>query len=67
MAFTTYENRTNPHIAIHRDGCNQLRKRGGEHKDGQDHYVQHATHEDAIAYAQSTGLPPTECSFCNCS
>ncbi len=64
MAFTTYENRANPHITIHRDNCNQLRKRGGIHKYGQGHYKQHETYNDAKMYAQGTKLPLLDCSFC---
>lgn len=38
MGFTTFENRHNPHVTIHRDGCGQIAKRGGEASDGQVHY-----------------------------
>ena len=34
MAFVTYENRRNPHVTIHLEGCTQIRKRGGEHVTG---------------------------------
>lgn len=61
MAFTTYENRHNPHVAIHRQDCNQLRKRGGE---GRGEYKDHDSMADAKAYASTTGLPVQECSFC---
>jgi|MDTC01.2.fsa_nt_gb hypothetical protein len=56
MGFTTYENRNNPHAAIHRDTCNQLRKRGGVHTQGQGKYEEHDTYEAALAHAQRTGL-----------
>jgi hypothetical protein len=64
MQFTTYENRANPHVAIHRCICNQLRKRGGVHKNEQGKYVEHATYAEARAYAEQTGLPVQDCSFC---
>ena len=35
MAFVTYENRRNPHVTIHAEGCSQIRKRGGEHAHGE--------------------------------
>jgi len=35
MSYVTYENRNNPHVTIHRDGCSQIAKRGGEHQYGQ--------------------------------
>ena len=62
MGFITYENRNNPHITIHIDGCNQLRKNGGE---GRGEYYNHNTLEEARNYATTTGLPIKECSFCN--
>lgn len=62
--FTTYEDRTNPHISIHRNNCNQLRKRGGRHKDGKIHYKQHNSYVAANAYADSINLPKKVCSFC---
>ena len=60
MAFVTYENRRNPHVTIHVEGCSQIRKRGGEHAHGQGEYHDHATSPDA----QQTELPGIECSFC---
>jgi hypothetical protein len=65
MSFITYENRHNPHVAIHRDSCNQIAKRGGEHSDGQVHYENHETYIKARKYAESKGLPVLDCSFCN--
>jgi hypothetical protein len=64
MAFVTCENRRNPHVTIHVEGCSQSRKRGGEHAHGQGEYHNHATFPDAQGYAQQTGLPKIECSFC---
>jgi hypothetical protein len=62
MTFTTYENRNNPHIAIHHDQCNQIRKNGGI---GRGEYREHETYDQARLYAESTGLPIIDCSFCN--
>lgn len=62
--FETYENRHNPHVAIHRSSCTQLRKRGGEHKYRQGSYKQHAAFVDAVTYATATGLPVVNCSYC---
>jgi hypothetical protein len=62
--FITYENRHNPHVTIHRDGCTQPRKRGGEHKHNQGSYKDHDTLEKAVEYANSTGLPVIACSYC---
>lgn len=64
MKFITYEDRKNPHVAIHEEGCNQLEKRGGKHKDGKQHYEKHNTYKDAIKYAQGVKLPIQNCSFC---
>lgn len=64
MGFTTYENVANPHVTIHRDGCNQIRKRGGEHKYGQGGYRHHESYMDARNYAEGTRLPVKDCSFC---
>lgn len=41
--FVTYENRHNPHVTIHRDGCSQVRKSGGVHKHAQGEYKTHGT------------------------
>ena len=65
MAFTTYENRSNPHVTIHRDNCNQIAKHGGVHTSGRGEYKEHVTYKKAKEYAKSTGLPVWECSFCN--
>jgi hypothetical protein len=65
MPFTTYENRSNPHVAIHKENCNQLRKRGGEHVNDQGKYEEHLTYKDALQYANSTELRVINCSFCD--
>jgi hypothetical protein len=64
MSFTTYENTRNRHVTIHKDGCRQIRKRGGEHKYCQGRYESHATYRQAQAYAAATKLPVINCSFC---
>jgi len=64
MGFTTYKNTANPHVTIHRDGCKQIKKHGGQHQYGQGSYGHHETYVDAKAYAESTGLPMIDCSFC---
>ena len=64
MTFTTYENKNNPHVTIHRDDCKQIRKRGGEHKYRQGRYANHVTYQQAHEYAVGTGLPLKNCSFC---
>ena len=64
MSFVTYENKNNPHVTVHVDGCNQIAKRGGEHKYGQGGYRKHTTYIDAEGYASRTGLPVIDCSFC---
>jgi hypothetical protein len=43
MSFVTYENKNNPHVTVHVDGCNQIAKHGGEHKYGQGGYRRHAS------------------------
>ena len=65
MTYTTYENRANPHVTIHCDGCNQRRKHGGIHNRNQGRYKNHSTYAAARAYAIETGLPMKDCSFCN--
>lgn len=60
----TYENTHNPHVTMHRDDCGQVRKRGGEHKYGQGAYRNHDSFAKAVAYAQLTGLPVVNCSYC---
>jgi len=62
MEYTTYENRNNPHITIHKNICNQIGKRGGV---GRGIYKTHNALQSARKYAESTGLPIKICSFCN--
>ena len=62
MSYTTYENRTNPHITIHRAVCNHIKKNGGT---GRGEYNYHNSLPDAEAYAKSTGLPVKKCYFCS--
>ena len=62
--FVTYENRHNPHVTIHRDGCSQVRKRGGVHKHAQGEYKNHGTLAKAQLYANTTGLRVIDCSYC---
>ena len=64
MSFITYENRANPHVTIHRNGCKQIRKNGGVHKYGQGKYSEFNLYKEASNYAQSTHLPIKNCSFC---
>ena len=64
MGYTTYENRANPHVTIHTDGCHQIKKHGGHHKYGNGDYHHHESFEMANAYAFSTQLPVKNCSFC---
>ena len=67
FGYETYENRSNPHVTIHRAGCSQLRKRGGVHRHGQGNYKAHGTLAEAGNYARSTGLPVKLCGFCKSS
>jgi hypothetical protein len=62
--FVTYENTSNPHVTIHLSRCSQIRKRGGEDKHGRGTYKDHETLEQARSYADTTGLPVRECSYC---
>ena len=59
--FVTYENRHNPHIAIHKNGCNQIEKNGGA---GEGKYRGFSDYKDANDYARTTELPIKICSFC---
>jgi len=64
MGFTTYENVANPHVTIHKDGCSQIKKHGGEDKHGYGSYKHHETFDSALKYAKSTKLPVKTCAFC---
>lgn len=59
--FVTYENRRNPHISIHNEGCAQIAKRGGA---GEGEYNEFETLEDAENYAKATNLEIRYCYFC---
>jgi hypothetical protein len=61
IRYTTYENRSNPHITIHVYGCNQIAKNGGS---GIGDYHHYNTLGEAEVYAETTGLPVIHCSFC---
>jgi hypothetical protein len=52
-----------PRVTIHRDGCGQIRKRGGEHKHNQGEYKNHHTLALANTEAAASGLPVINCSF----
>ena len=65
MSFVTYENRSNPHITIHRSGCHHLRKHGGHHKYNQGKYENHTTYAEAERYAKLTQLPIKNCQTCS--
>lgn len=67
MSYTTYENYANPHVTIHRDGCSQIKKRGGQQKYGQGKYCCHKSYKQAFNYATKTGLKIIHCSFCRLS
>ena len=61
MKYVTYENRNEPHVTIHKVGCNQIAKNGGE---GRGKYSEFESLEDAEIYARSTNLKIIYCSFC---
>ena len=62
--FVTYENRSNPHVTVHRSDCRQIAKHGGVHRHGQGDYRDHPSFVEVDAYARSTRLPLRYCSFC---
>jgi len=62
--FETYTNWHNPHVTIHRDGCDQIRKRGGEHKHNQGEYQNHTTLGAGDYRGGPSGLAVINCSFC---
>jgi hypothetical protein len=64
MGFTAYINKHNPHVAIHRDGCSEIRKRGGEHKYGQGWYEHFETYAQAFDSAKESNKPIWICSKC---
>ncbi|MBU0936261.1 MAG: hypothetical protein KKI09_02920 [Spirochaetes bacterium] len=61
MVFTTYENKNNPHITIHKEGCSQIKKNGGT---GIGEYKHHESLVHAREYAKKTGMKIIECSYC---
>lgn len=64
MKYITYKNIYNPHVTIHKDGCSQIKKRGGKHEYGQGEYLYHNSYDEAYAYANSAKSPLINCSFC---
>jgi len=64
MKFITYENDSNRHVTIHRAGCGQIRKHGGQHKHHNGRYSEFMSYRDALAYAHRTTYPIRDCSFC---
>jgi hypothetical protein len=64
MGFTTYQNHQNPHVTVHLNGCTQIAKRGGVHKQGQGKYATHPDCRTARTYAESTQLEIRDCSYC---
>lgn len=65
-SFITCENRTDNHITLHCAPCSQL----PQHHTQADlpatisRYVNHASYQDALAYAQTVHLPIKHCPFC---
>lgn len=64
MKYITYRNTANPHVTIHKNGCPQIKKRGGIHKYGQGEYLDHDGYLEARIFAESTTLPIKDCPFC---
>lgn len=63
--YTVYENHNNPHATIHKNTCKQILKNGGTvHSGVRDGYNTFSTLDDAIKYAESTGLKYKACHFC---
>lgn len=65
MKYITYENRNNPHISIHKIGCSQILKNGGNNISGRDGYCAFDTIEKAELYAEATKLELKYCKTCN--
>lgn len=59
--YTTYENKPNKRVCIHKNPCNQIRKNGGE---GQGLYKEFYSFEDAEKYADSLNYKKTLCPNC---
>lgn len=52
-------------MTIHKDGCSQIKKRGGIHKYEQGEYRSHDSYQQAYAFAGKANLPIKNCQFCN--
>lgn len=50
MQYTVYTNKNNPHSTIHREGCFEIKKHGGEHEYNQGWYKSFNTLEEARTY-----------------
>lgn len=59
--YVIYENHVNKHIGIHKNGCSQIEKNGGN---GIGKYIGFSNFEDAYEYAKNSSLPIKDCSFC---
>ena len=62
--YTTYENKPNKRVCIHKNSCNQIGKNGGE---GQGLYKEFYSLKEAEKYADSLvllGYEKTLCSYC---
>lgn len=59
--YVIYENHVNPHIGIHKNGCSQIEKNGGN---GIGKYIGFSNFDDAYEYAKSSNLPIKDCSLC---
>lgn len=66
LSFTTYEHPAKAHITLHCAQCGQLRKHHSktDSRPNSSRYVNHASYQDAVAYAQTVSLPLKHCSFC---
>ena len=62
--FTTYENRNNPHVEIHRDWCREIARCDGMHNWRLGEYKNHKTYVEARAYAETKPLPIKDCYYC---
>jgi hypothetical protein len=68
MKYVTYENRSNKHVNIHKEGCKCIKMHGGDHKKNQGEYHYFDTFEDAKKYAKQVSddfnLPLGICKKC---
>ena len=60
--YTTYENKPNKRICIHKLSCIEVRKNGGQ---GQGLYKEFNTLNEAIEYAKTLPYSLSFCSRCN--